>query len=137
VIFSWNIIKPPDSSRDGAWKKGKRKAPIVSSNKRWSQYFERRKTLQLQKSLLMWFYFLPLYHTILKILSKIIEKVFLTLSGPSFSLTIYITWVISFFFTHELHIFSLYTIESEGIFVEPRWENTYKKIARVTNIEEP
>jgi hypothetical protein len=34
-------------------KKGKRKAPRVSSNKRGSQYFERGKTLQLQKSFLM------------------------------------------------------------------------------------
>jgi hypothetical protein len=31
----------------------KRKAPRVSSNKRGSQYFERRKTLQLQRSFLM------------------------------------------------------------------------------------
>jgi hypothetical protein len=34
-------------------KEGKRKAPRVSSNKSGSQYFERRKTLQLQKSFLM------------------------------------------------------------------------------------
>jgi hypothetical protein len=55
VIFSSNIIKTPESSRDGAYKKKmeKRKAPRVSSNKRGSQYFERRKTLQLQKSFLM------------------------------------------------------------------------------------
>jgi hypothetical protein len=56
VIFSSNIIKTPESSRDGAYKKereGKRKAPRVSSNKRGSQYFEMRKTLQLQKSFLM------------------------------------------------------------------------------------
>jgi hypothetical protein len=58
VIFSSNIIKPPKSSRDGAQKKRKnkekgKKAPKVSSNKRGSQNFERRKTLQLQKSFLM------------------------------------------------------------------------------------
>jgi hypothetical protein len=34
-------------------KEEKRKAPRVSLNKRRSQYFERRKTLQLQKSFLM------------------------------------------------------------------------------------
>jgi hypothetical protein len=34
-------------------KKGKRKAPKVSSNKMGSQYFERRKIFQLQKSFLM------------------------------------------------------------------------------------
>jgi hypothetical protein len=88
-------------------KRERKKAPRVSSNKRGSQYFERRKTLQLQKLFLMWFYFLPLHHTILKTLFKIIEKVFLTLFGPSFSLAIYITWVVPFSFTHELHIFSL------------------------------
>jgi hypothetical protein len=89
--------------------KGKRKekAPRVSSNKRGSQYFERRKILQLQRSFLMWFYFLPLHHTISKTLFKIIEKVFLALFGPSFSLAIYMTWVVPFLFTHELHIFSL------------------------------
>jgi hypothetical protein len=55
VIFSSNIIKTPKSSRDGAYKKGerKRKTPRVSSNKMESQYFERRKTLQLQKSFLL------------------------------------------------------------------------------------
>jgi hypothetical protein len=62
VIFSSNNIKTPKSSRDGAKKKrkkkkekGKRKkkkekrkkALRVFSNKRGSQYFERRKTLQL------------------------------------------------------------------------------------------
>jgi hypothetical protein len=37
------------------WKKeeGKRKASRVSSNKRGSQYFERRKTLQHKKFFLM------------------------------------------------------------------------------------
>jgi hypothetical protein len=50
VVFSSNIIKAPKSSRDGAFeKRDKKKAPRVSSNKRGSQYFERRKTLQLQK----------------------------------------------------------------------------------------
>jgi hypothetical protein len=73
-------------------KKREKKAPRVYSNKRGSQYFERRKTLQLQKLVLMWFYFLLLHHTILKTLSKIIEKPFLTIFGPSFSLAIYITW---------------------------------------------
>jgi hypothetical protein len=47
------------------------------------------------------------HHTISKIISKIIEKVFLTLFGPSFSLAIYMSWVVSFLFTLELHIFSL------------------------------
>jgi hypothetical protein len=85
----------------------KKKAPRVSSNKRGKQYFKRRKTLQLQKPFLMWFHFLPLHHIILKTLSKIIEKIFLTLFGPFFSLAINITWVVPFSFTHELHIFSL------------------------------
>jgi hypothetical protein len=107
VIFSSNIFKTPESSRDGAWKKDKEKEKLPSSNKKGSQYFERRKTLQLQKSFLMWFHFLPLHHTISKTISKIIEKVFLTLFGPSFSLAIYMTWVVPFLFTHELHIFSL------------------------------
>jgi hypothetical protein len=110
VIFSSNIIKTPWTSRDGAWKKereGKRKAPIVSSNKRGVNILRGEKTFQLQKLVLMWFHFLPLHHTISKTLSKIIEKFFLTLFRPSFSLAIYMTWVVPFSFTHELHIFSL------------------------------
>jgi hypothetical protein len=54
-----------------------------------------------------WCDFLPLNHTILKTLSKIIEKVFLALFGPSFNLAIYMTWVVPFLLTHELHILSL------------------------------
>jgi hypothetical protein len=104
--FSPQISSKPPSPQHTKHKKRK-KAPRVSSNKRGSQYFERRKTLQLQKSFLMWFHFLPLHHTISKTLSKIIEKVFFTLFRPSFSLAIYITWVVPFLFTHELHIFSL------------------------------
>jgi hypothetical protein len=89
-------------------KKRERKiAPKVSLNKRGSQYFERRKTVELQKFFLMWCHFLPLHHTISKTLSKIIGKNFLTLSGPSFSLAIYMTGVVPFSFTHELHIVSL------------------------------
>jgi hypothetical protein len=108
VIFSSNIIKTSQSSRDRAWKK-KEKEKLQESFqiKRRSQYFERRQILQLQKSFLMWFHFLPLHHTISKTLSKIIEKVFLTPFGPSFSLAVYMTWVVPFSFTHELHIFSL------------------------------
>jgi hypothetical protein len=50
-MFSSNIIKTAKSSRDRARKKEreKKKAPTVPSNKRGSQYFERRKTLQHQK----------------------------------------------------------------------------------------
>jgi hypothetical protein len=109
--FSPQILSEPPSplemEHEKKKKKKKRKAAIVSSNKRGSQYFERRKTLQLQKFFLMWFHFLPLYHTISKTLSKIIEKVFLSLFGLSFSLAIYMTWVVPFPLTHELHIFSL------------------------------
>jgi hypothetical protein len=83
--------------------KKRKKAPRVSSNKRESQYFERRKTLQLFDVIL--FFPPPLYH--LKTLSKIIKKVFLALFGPSFSLAIYMALVVPFLFTHELHIFSL------------------------------
>jgi hypothetical protein len=56
-------------------------------------FWEEKNTSTSKISFLMWFHFLPLHHTISKILFKIIEKVFLALFGPSF--------------THELHIFSL------------------------------
>jgi hypothetical protein len=47
----------------------------------------------------------PSYH-FKKHFSKIMEKVFLTHFGPSFSLAIYMAWVVPFSFTQELHIFS-------------------------------
>jgi hypothetical protein len=54
VIFSSNIIKTPRVLKRWSMKKKKeKKAPRVSSNKRGSQYFERRKTLQIQKFFLM------------------------------------------------------------------------------------
>jgi hypothetical protein len=120
--------KPPSPQetehRKEKKRKKKKKVPRLSLNKRRSQYFERSKTLQLQRSFLMWFHFLPLHHTISKTLSKIIEKVFLALFGPSFSLTIYMTWVVPFLFTHELHIFSLFRVGWKGTFVELRWGTT-------------
>jgi hypothetical protein len=70
-------------------RKRKRKASRVSSNKGEVNILRGEKTLQLQKKNLC--DFLPLHHTISKTLSKIIEKVFFTLFGPSFSLAIYMT----------------------------------------------
>jgi hypothetical protein len=70
-----------------------------------SIFWEEKNTSTSKISFLMWFHFLPLYLTISKTLPKIIEKVFLALFGSSFNLAIYITWVVPFLFTHELHIF--------------------------------
>jgi hypothetical protein len=72
-----------------------------------SIFWERKNTSSSKISILMWFHFLALHHKISKTLSKIIEKLFLALFGPSFSLTIYMTWIVPFLFTHELHISSL------------------------------
>jgi hypothetical protein len=82
--FSHQISSKTPSPQEMEHRKKKRKkkekrALRVFSNKRGSHYFERRKALQLQRSILMWFHFLPLHHTISKTLSKIIEKVFLAL----------------------------------------------------------
>jgi hypothetical protein len=53
VIFSSNIIKTPESSRDKAYKKERRKmkTPRVSSNERGSQYFKREKNTSTSKIL--------------------------------------------------------------------------------------
>jgi hypothetical protein len=92
------------------WKKRKRgkkrKAPRVSWNKGEVNILIGENYFNIKIFFLMWFHFLPLHHTISKTPFKIIEKVFLTLLEPSFSLAIYITWVVPFLFTHELHIFS-------------------------------
>jgi hypothetical protein len=53
VIFSSNIIKTPESSRDGAYKKkkreGKRKASRVSSNKKGKLIFWEEKNIATSK----------------------------------------------------------------------------------------
>jgi hypothetical protein len=72
-----------------------------------SIFWGEKNTSTSKISFLMWFHVLPLHHTISKTLSKIIKNVFLALFGPSFNLAMYITWVVAFLFTHELHIFSL------------------------------
>jgi hypothetical protein len=101
--------------------------PYVLERRSWKKREKEKEKEKLQKSLeikgkltfweekyastskffSMWSHFLPLRHTIPKALSKIIEKNFLTLFGPSISLAIYMTWVVPFLLTHELHIFSL------------------------------
>jgi hypothetical protein len=120
LSFSSNIIKIPKFSkrrsiekreRKKYWKKEREKEKLQESLqiKRGSQYFERRKTFQLQNPF-TWVHFLPLHHTISKTLSKIIWENFAALFGPFFNLAIYMTWVLSVVFTHELHIFSLYRV---------------------------
>jgi hypothetical protein len=96
-----------ERERESIEKKGNEKEKLQESLqiKRESQYFERRKTFQLQ-NLLTLVHFLPLHLTIFKTLSKIIWESFITLFGLSFNLAICMTWVVSFVFTHELHIFS-------------------------------
>jgi hypothetical protein len=116
VIFSSNIIKTLESLRDGVKKEEKKKerkkerkkkAPRVSSNKGEVNILRGQKHFNFKNPFWCDFIFSPLHHTISKTLSKIIENVFLTLFEPSFSLAIYMTWVVPFPFTHELHIFSL------------------------------
>jgi hypothetical protein len=89
------------------WKKRNKKEKLQESLqiKRGSQYFERRKAFQLQ-NISTWVQFLPLHHTILKTLSKIVWESFIALFEPSFNLAICMTWVVSFVFIHDLHIFS-------------------------------
>jgi hypothetical protein len=109
--FSPQISSKPQSPQETEHRKKKKKE---KEKKLWESpqikrevNISREKTLQLQRSFLMWFHFLLLHHTISKTLSKIIEKVFLALFGSSFSLAIYMIWIVPFLFTHELHIFSL------------------------------
>jgi hypothetical protein len=53
-----------------------RKAPRVSSNKGEVNILRGERHINFKKYFLMWSHFLPLYHTISKTLSRIIEKVF-------------------------------------------------------------
>jgi hypothetical protein len=121
-FFSSNIIKTPmrrsiekrKKNRENILKKEikkkrgrKRKALRVSSNKGKINILRGEKLFNFKIFFLMWYHFLPLHHSISKTPSKIIEKIFVTLFGSSFSLAFYITWVVPFLFIHELHIFSL------------------------------
>jgi hypothetical protein len=98
----------PKSLRDGAKNGRERKVPRVSSNKgkinilRWDRHFNFKTPFQCDP-----IFSLSIIPFQKKNLSKIIEKVFLTHFGPSFHLAIYMTWVVPFLLTNELHIFSL------------------------------
>jgi hypothetical protein len=109
--------KSPSPQRDGALKErererniekreeGKRKAPRISTNKMGKSIFWEDKNISTSK----YFYMSPFspppsYH--FQNLSKIIWESFVALFGPSFNLAISMTWVVSFVFTHELHIFT-------------------------------
>jgi hypothetical protein len=98
-----NILRKEKKKKRGR----KRKAPTVSSNKEEVNILRGEKRFNFKIFFLRWFHFLPFHHTISKTPSKIIEKVFLSLFGQSFSMAIYITWFVPFLFTHELHIFIL------------------------------
>jgi hypothetical protein len=78
-----------------------------SSNKGEVNILKGEKHFNFKIFFFMWFHFLSLYRTISKTPFKIIERVFLTLFGPSCSLAIYITWVVPFLFIPELHVFRL------------------------------
>jgi hypothetical protein len=93
VIFSSNIIKTPESSRDRTYKKEKEKEKLQESLqiKGEVNILRGEKSTSTSKILFDVILFSPLHHTISKTLSKIIEKVFLTLFGPSFSLVIHMT----------------------------------------------
>jgi hypothetical protein len=104
--FSSQISSKPPSPQEMEQKKEEKENFQESLQIKGKLTFWEEKDTSTSKILSMWSHFLPLHHTISKILSKIIEKVFLTLFGPSFSLAIYMTWVVPFSFTNELHIFS-------------------------------
>jgi hypothetical protein len=55
-------------------KREKKKSSKSLFKQRGSQYFKRQKTLQLQKSFLMWFHFLPLHHIISTTIPKSLRK---------------------------------------------------------------
>jgi hypothetical protein len=97
-----------ERERKKYWKKRgrKKKSSRVFANKKGKSVFWEEKNILTSKS----FYVSPFssppsYHS--KTLSKIIWENFAALFEPSFNLAIYMTWVVSFVFTHELHIFSL------------------------------
>jgi hypothetical protein len=103
----------PASARypDGAKKKKKkrkRKASKVSSNKEEVSILRGERHFNFKNPFWCDLIFSPSIIPVQKkTLSKIVEKNFLTLFGPSFSLAIYMTWVVPFLLTHDVHIFSL------------------------------
>jgi hypothetical protein len=96
VIFFSNIIKTPKSSRDRAKRERERgrerKAPGVSSNKGGVNILRGERHFNFKNPFRCDLIFSPSSIPLQKKnLSKIIEKVFLTPFGPSFSLAIYMT----------------------------------------------
>jgi hypothetical protein len=106
VILSSNIIKTP-CPQEIEQKKEEKEKLQGSLQINGKLTFWQAKDTSTSKILFDVIPFSPLHHTTSKTLSKIIENVLLTLFGPSFSLAIYMTWVVPFSFTHELHIFCI------------------------------
>jgi hypothetical protein len=84
------------------WKKRERKAPRISWDKREVNILRGKHFNFKNPFYMMPFCPPPSYH--FKNVFHIIEKVFVTLFGPSFSLAIYMTWVVPILLTHELHM---------------------------------
>jgi hypothetical protein len=83
-----------------------KKAPRVSSNKKGKSIFWEEKNIATSKSFLYEPIFFPSIIPLQNPFQNHLRKVRSSF-GQSFNLGIYITWVVSFVFTQELHIFSL------------------------------
>jgi hypothetical protein len=115
--FSPLISSKPPSSQETGHRKKERKWGRKSIEKRKKER-KLQESLQIKGKSIFWeekntstskilFYMIPFSTPIiLKTFSKSLRN-FLNSFWPSFSLVIYMTWVVPFSFTHELHIFSL------------------------------
>jgi hypothetical protein len=114
-FFSSNIIKTPQVlQRQSIEKKREKEEEKVLKKRKLQESLQikgkvnilrEEKHFNFKNSFLYDSIFTPpSYH--FKNLFQIIEKIFLTLFGPTFRLAIYMSWVLPFSFTNELHIFS-------------------------------
>jgi hypothetical protein len=117
-VFSPLISSKPQSPQEMEHRKKERKRGRKSIEKKKesskSLFKEKEKSIFWEErntsTSKILFYMIPFspppsYH--FERLFQIIEKIFLSLFGLSFSLAIYMTWLVPFSFTHELHIFIL------------------------------
>jgi hypothetical protein len=136
IVFSSNISKIPEfilnkemEHRKKQRKKHRKKREMKKSSKSLS-FKKGEFNIMIGEKILKTFpcesIFSPLHFTTSKTLFQIIWK-FLTLLEPSLSLAIYLTWVAFFSYAWAPHIHPLN--DRKNISFEPRWGNTYQKIA--------
>jgi hypothetical protein len=104
VLKRWSKEKEREKKKQKREIEEEKKALRVSSNKGEFNILKAEKHFNFENPFQCDSIFSPSIIPFQKPFPKSLRKFFLTLFRPSFSLTIYMTWVVPFSFTQELHI---------------------------------